>query len=129
MSVKQEKPSIAPGGTTTIHLLTRQPLTALGKTAFWTSFVSFLSGLGGTIALAITNGAPSRDIVITTALSLLITLLIASRMRWLQAIGVLFSIANLYVIFTEPFVVESLAAPKGPNGGYGHFIGDDRAAM
>ena len=28
------------------------------------------------------------------------------------------------MICTEPFVTESLANPKGPNGGYGHFIGD-----
>lgn len=103
---------------------TRQPLSPLGKIAFWTSFVGALGGLGGTIALTITSGTPSHDIVTSTVLSIAITILIATGIRWLQALGILLEIANLYLLFTEPFVIESLANPKGPNGGYGHFIGD-----
>ncbi len=124
MNVEQEKEYLIQKDAVKTGLFTCQPLSTLGKTAFWTSLVGFLGGLGGTIALTITNGSPSRDIVITTILSLAVTLLIATRIRWMQVISALLSLINLYVIFTEPFVIESLAAPKGANGGYGHFIGD-----
>jgi len=102
----------------------RQPLTALGKIAFGTFLFSGVAGLGGTIALTIGNGAPSRDIVLTTICAFLCTILVVSGLRWLQMLAVLVGSYNLYLIFTEPFVIESLAQPKGPNGGYGHFLGD-----
>lgn len=107
-----------------IGLWTRQPLSSLGKVAFWTSFVGLLLCLGIAIAITIGNGAPSRDIVIVTIVSLVVTVCVVSGLRWLQALSILFGAYNLYLFFTEPFVVESLANPKGPNGGYGHFIGD-----
>src|SRR5216683_2587444 len=102
----------------------RQPLTTLGKIAFGTFLFSGAAGLGGTIALTIGNGAPSRDIVLTTICAFLCTILVVSGLRWLQMLAVLVGSYNLYLIFTEPFVIESLAQPKGPNGGYGHFLGD-----
>ena len=107
-----------------IGLFTRQRLTSLGKVAFWCSLAGMLVAIAGVITLAITNGAPSRDSVITMIMALAITLLILSGIRWLQALAVVIGLANFYLVFTEPFVVESLANPKGPNGGYAHFIGD-----
>lgn len=106
-------------------LWTRQPLSSIGKVAFWASFVGLVGGLGGTIALTIVNGTPSRDIVTTTIVSLIVTICVVSGLRWLQVTGILFATYNLYLIFNEPFVVDSLARPKtDPNGGFGHFVGD-----
>lgn len=102
----------------------RQPLSALGKTAFWT----FLSGsiLTGALVLilAIFAGGPSQDSVIGLTCWLVCTLLIVSGVRWMQAASIPVGAYLVYLVFTEPFVLESLANPKGPNGGYGHFIGD-----
>ena len=102
----------------------RQPLSTLGKIAFWT----FLSGsilMGAlVIVLAVFAGGPSQDSVIGLVCWLACTVLIVSGVRWLQALGVLVGAYLMYLVFTEPFVLESLANPKGPNGGYGHFVGD-----
>jgi hypothetical protein len=106
------------------HLFVRQPLSTLGKIAFWTFLVGAISGIGGTIALTITNGSPSRDIVITMVCALVGTILVATGIRWMQVIATLLGAYVLYLVFTEPFVIESLANPKGPNGGFGHFVGD-----
>jgi len=39
-------------------------------------------------------------------------------------IGALLCVFCLYLQFAQPFVIESLANPRGdPHGGYGHFIG------
>ncbi len=105
-------------------LFTRQPATSLSKIAFWTALVGALSGLGGTIALTIGNGSPSRDIVLTTVLGLIGFTALALRTRWSPLVSTVLGLYGFYVICTEPFVTESLANPKGPNGGYGHFIGD-----
>lgn len=107
-----------------IGLFTPQPFTTLGKVAFWGYLVGTIGGAGGAIAIAITSGAPSRDIIIFTASLLVTTILVATRIRWLQVLAILTGIYVLYQFFTQPFVIESLANPKGPNGGYGHFIGD-----
>lgn len=106
------------------HVFSRQPLSTLGKLAVG----GFLAGtlLCGiiTLVLTITSGAPSRDIVVTTACMLAATLLAASGFRWAPVLSALLGGYLLYLILTEPFVSESLANPKGPNGGLGHFIGD-----
>ncbi len=124
MDVKGEKHYPKRKEVVEIGLFTHQPFSSLGKVAFWTSLIATLAGFGGVIALTITNGSPSRDIVIATVLALLMTVLLATRIRWMQVISAFISIGYLYMIFTEPFVTESLAAPKGPTGGYGHFVGD-----
>ncbi len=103
---------------------TRQPKSALSTIAFWSFLIGAIAGLGGTIALAIGNGSPSRDIVILTVSTWLCFIVIATRTRWSPLVGTVLAVYNLYFIFTEPFVVESFVNPKGPNGGYGHFIGD-----
>src|SRR5258708_3767686 len=105
------------------HLFVRQPLSTLGKIAFWTFLVGAISGIGDTVALTITNGSPSRDIVITMMCGLVGTILVATGIRWMQVIATLVGGYVLYLVFTEPFVVESLANPKGPNGGFCDFFG------
>src|SRR5258708_28502364 len=102
----------------------RQPLSTLGKIALGTFLFGGLAGLGGTIALTIGNGAPSRDIMLIMICTLLCTALVASKLRWLQVLAVLVGSYNLYLIFTEPFVIASLPQPKGPNAGHAHFIRD-----
>src|SRR5258708_20566370 len=70
MNVEQEKKSMVSKETTQTHLYTRQPLSVLGKIAFWAFLVEGLGSLGGAIALTLGNGSPSRDIVITTVCTL-----------------------------------------------------------
>jgi len=113
-------------GTTTpmTRLFARQPRSPLNKIAFWTFLVGTIASLGGTIAITLTSGAPSRDIVTSLVCSLLCTILIASRVRWMQAIATGIGAYLVYLIVTEPFVVESLTNPKGPHGGIGAFIGE-----
>src|SRR5215469_9741161 len=107
-----------------IGLFTRQPLSTAGRIAFWGYLVGTIGGAGGAIALALFAGG-SRSIDIFAGSLLVTTILIATGIRWLQAIGILGGIYVLYQFFTQPFVIESLASPRGdPNGGYGHFIGD-----
>lgn len=106
------------------HLFSRQPLSTLGKIAVGGFLISMV--LCGIIALILTfaTGSPSRDIITAVISMLVCALLLVSGVRWVQAAGVLAGIYVLYLMFTEPFVIESLALPKGPNGGYGHFVGD-----
>lgn len=101
----------------------RQPFSSIGRIAFWTSVAGFLSSLGGAIAITIGTGAPSRDIVITTGCWLIVVVLLATRLRWASLVATLVAGYNLYVVSVEPYVIDSVANPKGPNGGYGHFIG------
>jgi FtsP/CotA-like multicopper oxidase with cupredoxin domain len=124
IKTETEKGAVAGDGIKKVSLFTRQPSSALNKTAFWTFFVVALGGIGGTIAITLSSGAPSRDIVTLMVCGLLCTILVASRIRWMQAIAVLISGYLLYVILTEPFVLESLTTPKGPHGGLGAFIGE-----
>jgi hypothetical protein len=106
------------------RLFVRQPRSPLNRIAFWTFLVGTIASLGGTIAITLTSGAPSRDIVTSLVCSLLCTILIASRVRWMQAIATVIGAYLVYLIITEPFVVESLTNPKGPHGGLGAFIGE-----
>lgn len=109
---------------TQAHLFARQPLSVSGKLAVG----GFLAGtiLCGivTLILTIATGAPSRDIIVTTACMLVATFLSATGFRWAPVLGSLLGSYLLFSIITEPFVSESLGDPKGPNGGLGHFVGD-----
>src|SRR5262244_4464329 len=58
------------------HYLSRQPLSVLGRIAFGAFLTGTILGGAGALVLTITTGAPSRDILTTTACSLAGTLLI-----------------------------------------------------
>jgi plastocyanin len=103
----------------------RQPLSTPGKISFWAYVVATLAGIGGIIALTITSGAPSRDIVTITILTVITAILVVSGIRWLQALAVLTGIYLIYISIAEPFAFESLANPKVIQyGGMGHFVGN-----
>jgi len=107
-----------------IGLFTRQPLSTLGKIAFWGFLVATIAATGGAIALTLFAGG-SRAIDIFAASLLAATILIVTGIRWLQVIAAVVGVSILYQFFTQPFVIESLANPKDASiGGYGHFIGD-----
>ncbi len=82
MNVEQEKKSMVSKETTQTHLFTREPLSVLGKIAFWAFLVEGIGSLGGAIALTLGNGSPSRDIVITTVCTLAGAVILATRFRW-----------------------------------------------
>ncbi len=124
MSVEQEKESTMDIKSAQARLFARQPLSVFAKIAFWAFLVGALGGLGGTITLTITNGSPSRDIVITTVCTLAGAVILATGFRWAPLVSTLLGGYNLYLIYTQPYVVESLVNPKGPNGGFTHFAGD-----
>ncbi|MBA2392526.1 MAG: hypothetical protein H0V70_07245 [Ktedonobacteraceae bacterium] len=120
---KQEEPTMAIEPKHT-HLFSRQPPSTLSKIAFGTFLIGALSGIGGTVAITLSSGAPSRDIVTLMIGELLCTILIATRVRWMQVIALPISAYLFYLVLTEPFVLESLTNPKGPHGGLGAFIGE-----
>ncbi|MBA2392525.1 MAG: multicopper oxidase family protein [Ktedonobacteraceae bacterium] len=105
-------------------LLTRQPSSALSRIALRAFLIVALGGIGGAIAITIGSGAPSRDIVALAACGLLGTILVATRIRWMQALAIPVGGYLLYLVLTEPFVLESLITPKGLHGGLGAFIGE-----
>lgn len=113
-----------PNTPTPISLLARQPYSVLGKIAFWSFLVMAIFATLGDIALAIGTGAPSRDLLIATIIMWLGVILLATRLRWAPVITTLIGAYVLYVAFVEPFAWESLANPKGPNGGLYHFVGN-----
>src|SRR5260370_16379536 len=107
-----------------IGLFARQPLSTLGKIAFWGFLVATIAATGGAIALTLFAGG-SRAIDIFAASLLAATILIVTGIRWLQVIAAVVGISILYHFFTHPFAIKSLANPKDASiGGYGHFIGD-----
>jgi plastocyanin len=101
----------------------RLPFSTLEKIALWTAIVMSLAGVAGVTALSIASGAPSRDSVTGLICSLAIVILLATRMRWAPVVTSIIGAYNLYLIATEPYAVASLSDPKGPDGGFGKFIG------
>jgi plastocyanin len=108
--------------TTQTGLFARQPASVPGRIAFWASVVGFLAGLGGAIALT-SQGSQGQDLIITTVFWLAIAVILVTRFRWAPVVTTLLSGYLLYRIFTEPYVLASLTNPKGPDGGFGKFIG------
>lgn len=102
----------------------RQPLSLLAKIAFWAFALDAILGGVGALLITLGTGAPSRDTIIATACSVVGALLMLASLRWTPWLAALVGAYNFYLIFTEPFAIESIANPKGPNGGYGHFVGD-----
>jgi len=119
-----EKESATGAEAKKVGLLTRQPLFTLGKIAFWAFLIVTLQATGLVVTLTIFNGAASRDSVTFGVLALTATILFITRVRWVQAISILVGIVILYIVVAEPFAIEAFANPKGPNGGFGHFIGN-----
>jgi plastocyanin len=109
---------------TSTSISVRQSRTTTGKIAFWTFLVCAIFGIAGAIVLTFVAGTPSRDIVITAVCSLLATIFVATRIRWMQVVSAALGLVLLYLVFTEPYVIESWLAPKtDPNGGFYHFVG------
>jgi plastocyanin len=103
---------------------TRQPSSALNKLAFWMYLIGTIAGIGGGVAIGITSGAPSPDIILATVTSFICTVLVATRMRWMQVLSLIVGCYSLYQILTQPYVISSVLAPKtDPSGGFGHFVG------
>jgi plastocyanin len=108
----------------------RQPSSTMSKLAFAMYLLDTLAGIGGAIALGITIGAPSRDIIIALVTSLVCTILMATRQRWMQVLSLIIGLYLVYQMCTQPYVLSSLMAPKtDPDGGFGHFVGVVLIAM
>lgn len=103
---------------------TRQPSSTLNKIAFWMFLVGALSGIGGAVALSIASGTPIWSLILAAITGLICTILVATRMRWLQVISLIGGLYLLYQLVTQPYVISSVLSPKtDPNGGFGHFAG------
>ena len=105
-------------------LLARQPYSVLGTIAFWSFLAMAIFALLGDIALTIGTGKPSQDLLIGTIIIWAGLILLATRLRWVPIVTTLIGAYMLYFAFAEPFAFESLANPKGPNGGLYHFVGN-----
>jgi hypothetical protein len=124
MMVNEEKDTSATTEVKQERWFTRQPTSMLNKLAFAMFLIGTLSSIGGAVALAIASGAPSLDLVLAAITSLVCTLLVATRMRWMQVVSLVLGLYLLYQIFTQPYVISSVLAPKtDPAGGFGHFVG------
>ena len=124
MLKKEEKEEITPAQAPTERGFTRQPAWALSRLAFWMFFIGTLSGIGGSITLAITSGVTSIDMILATVTSFVCLVLVATRMRWMQILSLVLSLFLIYQILTQPYVLSSIMAPKtDPDGGFGHFVG------
>ena len=65
---KKEKEPLMNVEATQTGLFARQPLSVLGKIAFWAFLVSVLGGIAGNIAIASGSGSVSRDLLTSTVL-------------------------------------------------------------
>jgi plastocyanin len=94
------------------------------RTAFWASLATTLQLAGITALVRTLSGTLSEQLIILIIGGVFSTLLIATRNRWTTLVATLLNGYLFYLIWTEPFVTESLGNPKGPDGGFGHFQGD-----
>lgn len=124
LETQKEKKSAASGEETQTHLFARQPLSVPGKIAFWASIVGGIISLGGNVTLVMLTGSPSLDSVIGLLCWLTCIVILATRLRWAPVVSTLLAVCILYLLFTLPYVTESLLHPNGPNGGFAHFAGD-----
>ncbi len=119
---KKEKEPIMNVEATQTGLFARQPLSVLGKIAFWALLVSVLGGIAGNIAIASGSGSVSRDLLTSTVIALVGVIILATRFRWAPLVTTLLGGYLLYLVSIQPYVIESLVHPKtDPNGGFGHF--------
>lgn len=94
----------------------RQSLTTFGKIALWASLLRSFAGVSGIIVLTISKGAPSQDIISIAVFSLVIALLLATRARWAPIVSAIPAAYLLFLTYTQPYALEDLANPKGPDG-------------
>ena len=121
---KKEKEPLMNVEATQTGLFARQPLSVLGKIAFWAFLVSVLGGIAGNIAIASGSGSVSRDLLTSTVIALVGVIILATRFRWAPLATTLLGGYLLYLVSIQPYVIESLVHPKtDPNGGFGHFVG------
>src|SRR2546423_4679715 len=124
MSTETKKEPIMNVEATQTGLFARQPLSVLGKIAFWAFLVSVLGGIGGNIAIASGSGSVSRDLLTSTVIALIGVIFLVTRFRWAPLVSTLLGAYLLYLVSIQPYVIESLVHPKtDPNGGFGHFVG------
>lgn len=120
---KEKEPTMNVEATQT-GLFARQPLSVLGKIAFWAFLVGVLGGIGGNIAITLGSGSLSRDLLTSTVIGLACVITLATRLRWAPLVTTLLGGYLLYLVSIQPYVIESLVHPKtDPNGGFGHFVG------
>jgi len=87
-----------------------------------TGFITFI-GTAGFLALSLLAHTVSPDMAKLLACALLSLILLISRVRWAPVVTTLLALAILYILLTQPYVVESLTHPHGSNGGFGKFVG------
>lgn len=105
------------------QLFERQPLPIAGKIAFWAAALGTLASISGVTTLIILHVIPAQNTLISMACWLISIGILAIRFRWASLISILTSGIILYLLARQPYVIESLAHPNGPNGGYGLFAG------
>src|SRR5947209_14857565 len=120
---KQEQVTTLEVATAQTGRFTRQPLSVLEKIIFWISLVRGVGSIGGVIGIKLGTGVLSWDMVIIMVLSLVISVLLATRIRWASLVNSLLAGYLLYLTFTQPFIIESLINPYGADGGFGKFVG------
>lgn len=103
----------------------RSKASVLRRFAFWNYLVNTVLCAGVSITVTLTAGYPNNlTILLTTVILLASTLVIRQRALWASVISLILGAVVLYLVLTEPFVLESLANPKtDPQGGFGHFFG------
>lgn len=104
----------------------RRRYSILEKTAMITSSLRILVLVTALLAFFFHHATPSPDVPVVAGFSLVIVLLLSTKLRWAPVLTIPLAIYVLYNTFTEPFLLFDLANPKGPNGGQGFalFIAD-----
>jgi plastocyanin len=104
--------------------LAHQVSPVVERTAFWTALVMTLLLIGFTFLVKALSGILSQQLVLASIEGGICTIILVFKNRWTKLLSTLLLGYLLYVVWTEPFVVDSLSNPKGPDGGLGHFVGD-----
>ncbi|MBA2396488.1 MAG: hypothetical protein H0V70_27500 [Ktedonobacteraceae bacterium] len=124
IEAKEKEGAVLSTKTTGDFRPSRRSLSPVSKVALG----GFLTGaiLCGAVTLVVTlTGGHALTLLITTLAFLAGAIFIATRIRWMPLLSILISGLLFYLIFTEPYVVDSLFNPKtDPQGGFGHFVGD-----
>lgn len=102
----------------------RRKGTVLERTAFWSSVIMTVLLAGIAFIVKALSGITSQELVVLTIAGLICTILLSLRNRWLTLVTALAEGYLFCLIWVQPFVVDSLRNPKGPDGGVGHFSGD-----